>query len=592
MTARHFETDSAQAHMNSDFKSAEDRFRAFTASTRSLIDELVGNLPTRGVDPALLLASLTDSPDSRDKLTGLQTHYYQEWFKLWSKGIESSTTTDRRFDAPEWQELPWFRTLRRVYELNAAYLNGIAEISRLEPAEKHRLRYLVQQITDAMAPTNFASTNPESIKKAIETGGQSLVRGFELLSEDIARGRISMCDESAFKVGRNLAATPGDVVYENEVMQLIQYKAQTAEVYERPLLIIPPFINKYYIFDLQPENSFVRYCIEQGFTTFIVSWRNIPESLGHLTWEDYLDQGVLHALDAVREISGNLTVNTLGFCVGGTLLATALAVLAAKKRKPVHSLTLLASMLDFSDTGDISVYIDPEYVKHVESRYGQGGLIPGSRLATTFAMLRANDLVWHFVINNYLLGRPPRAFDLLYWNADGSNLPGPLYAFYIRNMYLENNLRVPGRLHLKGVAIDLGAIKMPAYVLATRDDHIVPWKTVFNSAHLLGGHTEFVLGASGHVAGIINPASQNRRQYWTGGDRQYDPEQWQTAAQQIAGSWWSHWSEWLSGHGGGTKPAARATGNKKYPVIEPAPGRYVLSRNDSASGSEAVVQNQ
>jgi len=305
------------------------------------------------------------------------------------------------------------------------------------------------------------------------------------------------------------------VVLENEVMQLIQYAPSTDQVFERPLLIVPPFINKYYVLDLQPENSFVRYCVEQGFTTFIVSWRNIPPELGYLAWDDYVRDGVFAPIDAVRAITGAGMVNTLGFCVGGTLLATALAVMAQKSDFSVCSLTLLASMLDYSDTGDISVFVDREFVDRAELEFRDGGSMPGSRLAATFAMLRANDLVWYFVINNYLKGREPKPFDLLYWNADGANLPGRLYTYYLRNMYLENNLRIPGKLDSCGEPVDLRRIGVPAFVLATREDHIVPWKTAHMSTALLGGHTEFVLGASGHVAGIINPAAKKRRLYWT-----------------------------------------------------------------------------
>jgi polyhydroxyalkanoate synthase subunit PhaC len=578
--------------MTSQSNTAEEQLRVLAASTQSLLERLFGDLPMQGVEAPELLKALTAAPESREKLSALQARYYRDWLELLSKGAGVSSASDRRFDAPEWRELPWFRMLRRGYELNAEYLAGIAEIAELEPVAKRRLRYLLRQAADALAPTNFAATNPEAIRQALETRGASLTRGLEMLTDDIARGRISMSDESAFEVGRNLATTPGDVVYQNDVMQLIQYSASTGEVRERPLLIVPPFINKYYILDLQPDNSLVRHCVAQGFTTFIVSWRNIPETLGHLTWEDYIDQGVLEPLNVAREITGSLTVNTLGFCVGGTLLATALAVLAARKRKPVHSLTLLASMLDFSDTGDISVYVDARHVERAEAQYATTGVVPGSRLAATFAMLRAKDLVWHYVVNNYLLGRRPRAFDLLYWNADGSNLPGPLYAYYLRNMYLDNNLRVPGKLRLKDVAIDLGAIRVPAYVVATRDDHIVPWKTAFSSAQLLGGRTEFVLGASGHVAGIVNPPSLNRRQHWTGGPPAGEPDSWLAAARQLPGSWWTSWCDWLSGHSGDMKPAPQVTGSERYRPIEPAPGRYVRSRNEATSAVEPAGNNQ
>jgi polyhydroxyalkanoate synthase len=364
-------------------------------------------------------------------------------------------------------------------------------------------------------------------------------------------------------------------VHENEVMQLIQYAPTTAKVRERPLLIVPPFINKYYILDLQPENSFVRFCIDQGFTTFMVSWRNVPPRLGHLGWDDYVRQGVIEPLEAVLGISGSREASTLGFCVGGTLLATALAVLARQERQVASSMTLLAAMLDFSDTGDISVFVDASFVQAAESEYAETGVMPGSRLASTFATLRANDLVWHFVVNSYLKGRAPRAFDLLFWNADGANVPGRLYAWYLRNMYLENNLRIPGKLVSCGEPVDVGAIDLPAYVLATRDDHIVPWKTAFSSVALLGKNAEFVLGESGHVAGIINPASRQRRRFWTGGEVTGGPDEWLASAAQQPGSWWTHWAQWLHARSGNLKAAPAAAGNDAYPGIEPAPGRYV-----------------
>ncbi|MEX0959440.1 MAG: class I poly(R)-hydroxyalkanoic acid synthase [Burkholderiales bacterium] len=568
--------------MNSPKDNPADVVRALTDAGQALVDAFLRDLPSQGLDYAELVSALTGSAAQREKLADLQSRFYRDWLALWNDvdatNAPGTQSVDRRFESPEWREIPWFRLLHRGYALHAAYLHDIAELATLEPEKRKRLRFVTRQIIDALAPNNYAPTNPDVIKAAIETRGESLAHGLQHLSRDLARGRISMTDESAFEIGRNLALTPGDVIFENEVMQLIQYAPATDQVYERPLLIVPPFINKYYILDLQPQNSFVRYCVEQGFTTFIVSWRNIPEELGALGWEDYMEKGVFAPLDAISRITGSRTVNTLGFCVGGTLLATALAVLATKRRKRAHSLSLLATMLDFSDTGDISVYVDEAYVERCEAEYQAGGLMPGSRLAATFATLRANDLVWNFVVNNYLMGREPKPFDLLYWNSDGSNLPGPLYAFYLRNMYLENNLRVPGRLRLCGADVDLGKLQLPAYVFAAREDHIVPWESAYHTARLLGPRTEFVLGASGHVAGVVNPASLNRREFWTGGSLVRDPRQWQAMTQRQPGSWWRHWSAWLAARSGKTRPAPRATGSRQYQPTEPAPGRYVKER--------------
>ncbi len=544
--------------------------------------QFIGALPLHDTDLQELADALARSPRLWQKLADLQRRHLDQWADILrgGKNPPGEENSDRRFTAPEWHEIPWFNTIRRLYLLNAAYVETFSGLPDLKPATRRRLAFFAKQLADAMSPANNPATNPLALKQAFQSGGQSFIQGADSFAADVARGRISMTDEAAFEVGRNIAITPGEVVFENELIQLIQYRATTKSVHSRPLLIVPPFINKYYILDLQQSNSFVRYCVEQGMTTFIVSWRNIPAELGHLTWDDYLDKGIFDAIEAVCSISGNESINTLGFCVGGTLLAAALAVNAARNQNQVNSLTLLASMLDFSDTGAVSVYVDENYVEQSERKYARGGLLPGAQLSSTFASLRANELVWYFVVNNYLLGKTPRAFDLLYWNSDCSNLPGPLYAYYLRNMYLENKLRVPGALRMKGLPVDLGAIDVPAMVVATRDDHIVPWKTAYHSASLLGGSTRFVLGASGHVAGIVNPASANRRSYWIRDSDELppDPRLWQSSAHEIAGSWWNHWIDWLRPLAGKRIRARKTLGNKRYVPVEPAPGRYVRER--------------
>jgi polyhydroxyalkanoate synthase len=575
--------------MTSTAKTPGDVLQEINRASAGMVEKLFRDMPVASgpADVAALMRIFTSADAAQlEKLRALEETFYRDHFSLWGQLAapeqsrpEPAAKGDTRFSAAEWQ-LPFFQYLQQAYLLNARFLGELGDLAELEPHAKRRLQYQLRQMTDAMSPNNFAVTNPEVIKLAAESGGASLAQGLKLLAADVGRGRISMTDEQAFEVGRNLAVTPGAVVLENEVMQLIQYAPATPHVHEYPLLIVPPFINKYYILDLQPENSFVRFCVEQGFSTFIVSWRNVPAELGHLTWDDYIAQGVLAPLEAIRAISGAEKVNTLGFCVGGTLLACALAVQAARNENVVASLTLLATMLDFAETGDISVYIDREFVERNEQEYRQPGLMSGAKLANTFAMLRANDLIWHFIINNYLKGRTPRAFDLLYWNADGSNLPGRLYTWYLRNMYLENNLKIPGRLEAFGVPLDLGAITVPAYVLATREDHIVPWKTAYASVGLLGGRTEFVLGASGHVAGIVNPASKNRRHFWlnASADTDADADAWLADATQHAGSWWKHWSAWLGRLSGEMVPAIEP-GNPQYPVLEAAPGRYVRQKS-------------
>jgi poly[(R)-3-hydroxyalkanoate] polymerase subunit PhaC len=521
---------------------------------------------------------------SATRLAALQTEFSRRHLSLWQSALARESVpaaeprADRRFASAEWRANPWFDYLRRSYDINAHFLAECVEAVDAEPLAKERLRFAARQIIDALSPANFVATNPEALKLALQTKGDSLAQGVLNLIEDVHKGRISTTDENVFEVGRNLAVTEGSVVYENDLMQLIQYAPRTPTVYERPLVMIPPCINKFYILDLQPENSLVRYAVEQGHTVFMVSWRNVEGEQGHYGWDDYLEQGVLRAIEVARDIGGIDTVNALGFCVGGTMLGAALAVMAARGEKKVESATYLASMLDFSDTGDIGLFIDEASLAVREAAIGKGGIMPGRELAFVFSALRANDLVWSYVVNNYLKGRSPEAFDLLYWNADSTNLPGPMYCEYVRRTYLENALREPGRVTMLGARVDLGRAKCPAYLLATREDHIVPWRTAYRSAGLLGGELRFVLGASGHVAGVVNPAAKNRRSHWIGGSLPPDPDTWFQNAVEHRGSWWSDWSAWLSPFGGRRVKARKAPGNAKHRPIEPAPGRYVKHR--------------
>ncbi|HET9702270.1 MAG TPA: class I poly(R)-hydroxyalkanoic acid synthase [Burkholderiales bacterium] len=526
-------------------------------------------------------------------LAQMQMRYAQDHMRLWSnllgagQGAQAEPVVvpdkgDRRFHGAEWKELPLFDFLRQQHLLNTRWVSELVESSRLDPQTKRKAAFFARQYLDALAPSNYPATNPEVLKLALETEGASIAAGLKNLMADIEKGRISMTDESVFEVGRNLAVTEGTVVYENELMQLIRYRPLTAEVYERPFLMVPPFINKYYLLDMQPDNSLVRYLLEQGQQVFLVSWRNITPELGAKTWDDYVEHAVFKAMEVALDLTGQERLNVLGFCVGGTLLSSALAVLRARGDERVASLTLLTTMLDFSDVGEISVYVDPAYVEKREADFRDGGLMHGRELATTFASLRANELIWFFVVNNYLKGRTPEAFDLLYWNSDSANLPGRLYVWYVRNMYLENNLRVPGKLSVLDTPVDLGKVDIPAFILATREDHIVPWMSAYASARLLGGEKEFVLAASGHIAGVINPASKNRRNYWTGEGMPADPQQWMAAARQLPGSWWPHFSDWLGRRAGERVPAPQRPGSERYPEIEPAPGRYVKVRDHEA----------
>jgi polyhydroxyalkanoate synthase len=483
---------------------------------------------------------------------------------------------DRRFGAKEWHEQPFFAWLRDSYLLYADYVRELAALAQGDAGAKKRLRFLAQQYADAIAPSNFLATNPEALKLALESGGASVAQGLANLIGDAQRGRIAMTDESAFAVGGNLASSPGSVVYRNELIELIQYAPTTAEVHKRPLLIVPPCINKYYILDLRPENSFVRHIVAAGHTAFMVSWRNIPAALGHLTWDDYLEQGVLRAIALARQISGSKTVNALGFCVGGTLLASALAVLAARHEQAVASATFLTTLLDFEDPGEIGVYVSREYLAAREPTLLAGARVRGSELANAFASLRPNELVWNYVVSNYLKGRTPPAFDLLFWNGDSANLAGPMYAYYLRHMYLENRLRERGSLTMRGQAIDLSRVAIPSYVYASRDDHIVPWRSAYRTTQLLGGDPTFVLGSSGHIAGVVNPPSSSRRNYWTNELLTDDPDEWLARALSHPGSWWPHWTEWLAAYAGARNPAPARAGNARHRPLGPAPGTYVV----------------
>ena len=553
----------------------------------------MNNMPAGSGDQATeiyrsLLASQASCAASQ---LALQQEHARKQMELWlsffgrmpgepAKPVIEPDKTDRRFHAPEWQENPLFDYLKQYYLLTARWMMDMAETAHLDEGMKKKLVFYTKQYVDAMAPSNFVATNPEVLKLAFETKGESLTAGLKNFMEDMQKGRISMTDESHFAVGENLATADGAVVFENELFQLIQYAPLTETVAQLPLLIVPPCINKYYILDLQPENSYVRYAVRHGFTVFLMSWRNIPPELDKLTWDDYLERGVLQAVETTRSISGTAKINTLGFCIGGTLLACALAILKSRRKNHVASATLLTTMLEYSDVGDIAVFVDDAYVDKREAELKDGGIVQGKELAMTFACLRANDLIWFFVVNNYLKGKTPDAFDLLYWNSDGTNLPGPMYAYYLRNLYQQNNMIKPGAMKVCGVSIDLGKINVPCYILATREDHIVPWKTAYASTKYLGGKCEFVLGASGHIAGVVNPHSKNKRNFWVGGGMTDNPDEWLEHAESRAGSWWSHWSEWLHQYGGAEVAARSTLGDAEHPIIEPAPGRYVKVRCD------------
>lgn len=494
---------------------------------------------------------------------------------------DGASASDKRFSSEVWQSQPPFRILADAYLATSEAVLKSLDAAPLDVNQKKRAQFFVKQFLDAMSPSNFLATNPDALKLAIDSQGDSIRAGLENLQQDLSKGHVSITDESAFAVGKNVAVSPGAVVFENEIFQLIQYAPLTPTVHLRPILFVPPCINKFYILDLTPDNSLIRYAVAQGHTVFIVSWRNVNAAQGMLTWDDYIANGVIKAIDNVRRITNVEKINALGFCVGGTLLACALALLRRMGHDVVESATYLTTFVDFTDVGDIAAYIDDAFMEKREREVGLeagGGIVNGADLAFAFSSLRANDLIWSYVVSNYLKGHKPPAFDLLYWNADSTNLPGPWYCWYLRNTYMQNNLVKPDKVSVCGVPIDMCYIDMPCFVFAAREDHIVPWRSAYASAATFSGEVEFVLGASGHIAGVVNPASKNKRSYWHGGDVDKHADDWLTHANEFPGSWWIRWATWLSSHAGRQIPARKSLGGAGFEVIEPAPGRYVQEK--------------
>ena len=539
------------------------------------------------IDLSQLQQGMPDIRFDAAKLQALQQRYLDEVAALWNRGLEASsdapTNSDRRFSAEAWATNPVSKFSASAYLLNGRILMGLVDAVEGDVKTKARLRFGVEQWMAASSPSNFLALNAEAQQKAIASNGQSIGKGIQNLLNDFKQGHVSMTDESLFEVGTNVATTEGAVVFENEFFQLLEYKPLTAKVFEKPFLLVPPCINKFYILDLQPENSVIRYAVSEGQHTFVVSWRNPDESMSGKTWDDYIEHAAIKAIEVVQEITGAKTINALGFCVGGTILTTALAVLAARDKKPVASLTLLTSLLDFSDTGILDIFIDETSVKYREAEMGKGGLLKGKDLASTFSFLRPNELVWNYVVGNYLKGETPPPFDLLYWNSDSTNLPGPFYAWYLRNTYFENKLIKPGALVVCGEKIDLRLLDMPAYIYGSREDHIVPIGGAYASTQYLPGKKRFVMGASGHIAGVINPPAKKKRSYWTNENlpqNQFPAEhaEWLEGATEHPGSWWTDWSAWLTKHGGKQVAAPKNYGSAKYKALEAAPGSYVKAK--------------
>jgi len=492
---------------------------------------------------------------------------------------------DKRFQDPSWCDDLYFDVLKQQYLLFTAWVDDlVAGVEGLSPHERKKAHFFTRRITDAMAPTNFLLTNPKALRETVETRGENLICGLKKALQDTRKGhgrlQVRTTTENAFVIGKDLANTPGKVIFRNDLMELIQYTPSTAKVRKVPLLIVPPWINKFYILDLGGEKSFIRWAVAQGHTVFAISWVNPDERLKDKGFEDYLVEGPLAALDAIEQVTGTAHVNAIGYCIGGTLLAITLAHLADLKQSDrIKSATFFTTLLDFSDVGELSVFIDDTMVTRLEAHMQNNGILSGREMAATFSALRANDLIWAFAINSYLLGKDPRPFDILYWNADSTNMPARMHTYYLRNMYLENRLCLKGGIDIMGHGVDLTQVKTPSYFLATRDDHIAPWASVYASVRLLKGPTKYVLAGSGHVAGVINPPSRKKYCHWTNSKKPAAAEDWLAGAREHSGSWWNNWNTWAARHAGPQNQPPRDPGCGPLPALGDAPGTYVLNRD-------------
>ncbi|BAT60378.1 poly-beta-hydroxybutyrate polymerase [Variibacter gotjawalensis] len=527
-----------------------------------------------------------------NRASELQTAYGKQYLDLWTATFKRMTgdtqapivspdARDKRFKDEEWSTNPFFDFLKQAYLLNTQVAQHVvSDADTLDPHTRAKADFYLKQFTNAVAPSNFLWSNPEVLRETFSSNGENLVRGMKMLAEDIVAGRgelrIRQVDADKFEVGRNMALTPGKVVFQNDLIQLIQYEPTTKTVQLRPLLIVPPWINKYYILDLNPEKSFIRWAVEQGITVFTISWVNPDETLAAKTFADYMTEGPIAAIDVIEKITGEKEINTAGYCVGGTMLASTLAYMAAKKDNRIASATFFATQVDFTYAGDLKVFIDEDQVGNTEKMMSEKGYLEGSRMANAFNMLRSQELIWPYVVNNYLKGKQPMAFDLLYWNSDATRMPAANHAYYLRNCYLDNKL-AKGEMEINGVKLDLGKVKVPVYNLATKEDHIAPAKSVFVGAQLFGGPVRYVMSGSGHIAGVVNPPSLKKYQYWTGGKPDGEFEAWQAKATEIPGSWWHDWRDWLVDHDASEVPA-RVPGAGKFKPIEDAPGSYVKAK--------------
>ncbi len=572
------------------------------AKSRTLVEEFLarqqaangnaGGLNPNSVGSAFLELTTQLMANPLD-LMQAQFSLWQDYLRLWHgttqrlMGQEPDPVIapergDRRFKDAAWNDNVLFDFIKQSYLLTSRFLvEVVKERDGLDDKTQQKVDFYTRQFVDALAPTNFVATNPEVLKLTVETRGENLLKGLKNMLDDLERGRgrlaIRMTDLEAFEIGKNVGTTPGKVVFQNDLMQLIQYEPTTEKVHKRPLLIVPPWINKFYILDLQPKNSFIRFCVEQGFTTFVVSWVNPDEKLAHKSFEDYMQEGPLAALDAMRKATGEREATAIGYCLGGTLMASTMAYLATKRDTRLKAVTFFTALVDFENPGELGVFIDEEQLVALEESMSKRGYLDGSEMATTFNLLRANDLIWSFVINNYLLGKEPFPFDLLYWNSDSTRMPAAMHSFYLRRCYHENKLIEPGAVTLCGTPIDLRKVKGPIYWVSTREDHIAPWKSTYAATQIYQGEKRFVLAGSGHIAGVVNPPAANKYGFWTNDALPADPDEWLAGATQHPGSWWEDWAAW-NGAKAGPKIPARKPGDGELEVIEDAPGSYVKVR--------------
>ncbi len=555
-------------------------------------DNPLGRLDPLNVGGAFMemTAKMMTNPE---KMVEAQLGLWQDYMSLWqttarrmmgeqSDPVIAPERGDRRFRDDAWDENEVFDFIKQSYLLTARWMQGtVRDVEGLDDKTAQKIDFYTRQFVDALSPSNFVMTNPEVLRATVESGGENLLRGLDHLLEDLERGKgnlsIRMTDLDAFEVGSNIATTPGKVVFQNDLMQLIQYTPSTDKVLKRPLMIIPPWINKYYILDLRPENSFIKWCVDQGHTVFCISWVNPDERHADKGFADYMLEGPVAALDAIERETGEKAANVIGYCLGGTLLSCTLAYLKAKGDDRIKSATFFTTMLDFSEAGELGVFIDEEQISALEEQMSKQGYLEGQSMATTFNMLRANDLIWSFVVNNYLLGKEPFPFDLLYWNSDSTRMPAKMHSFYLRKMYQENQLVEPGGIELDGVPVDLSTIDVPAYFLSTREDHIAPWPSTYAGARLLGGKTRFMLAASGHIAGVVNPPAAGKYSHFVNNRLLKSADKWFEGTKEEPGSWWNDWQAWIEKQAKTTVPA-RAPGAGGLEVIEDAPGSYVKAR--------------